>query len=96
MYEVLDLGWDSNGSGDSIVTDKENATRVAKVVNALRTTLESSSYNLPHLLFYGPPGTGKTSIISAVTKQLFGPLHNQPPATHGISTQRKAGETMFQ
>lgn len=30
---------------------------------------------MPHLLLYGPPGTGKTSIILALSKELFGPLH---------------------
>ena len=32
---------------------------------------------LPHLLLYGPPGTGKTSIILAISKELFGPKKYQ-------------------
>ena len=32
---------------------------------------ESTSNELPNLLFYGPPGTGKTSTIIALAKQLF-------------------------
>ena len=28
---------------------------------------------MPHLLLYGPPGTGKTSIIHALSRQLYGP-----------------------
>ena len=27
---------------------------------------------MPHLLLYGPPGTGKTSIILALTREMFG------------------------
>merc|ERR1712098_292034 len=44
------------------------------VVDTLQSGLASSAANLPHLLFYGPPGTGKTSIILAITRQLFGPF----------------------
>ena len=44
-----------------------------QIVSMLSKYLKDSTSNeLPNLLFYGPPGTGKTSTIIALAKQLFG------------------------
>lgn len=37
----------------------------------LQTTIKDG--NLPHLLLHGPPGTGKTSMMLALSLELFGP-----------------------
>ena len=44
--------------------------------NNIKQVLESciQNNNLPNLLLYGPPGTGKTSTITAMCRQLFGPI----------------------
>ena len=44
--------------------------------NNIKQVLESciQNNNLPNLLLYGPPGTGKTSTITAMCRQLFGPV----------------------
>merc|ERR550514_2657757 len=51
----------------------EEVAHQEEVTAALKSAVESSDHNLPHLLFYGPPGTGKTSLILALAKDLFGP-----------------------
>ncbi len=44
-------------------------------IKILRTLI--SRHELPHLLLYGPPGTGKTSLILAISNELYGKNTNK-------------------
>jgi replication factor C subunit 2/4 len=50
----------------------EDVCHQEEAIATLKNALETG--NLPHLLFYGPPGTGKTSAVSAMVRQMFGPV----------------------
>ena len=50
----------------------EEVCHQEEAIATLKNALETG--NLPHLLFYGPPGTGKTSAVSAMVRQMFGPV----------------------
>lgn len=43
-----------------------------EIIQILRKAITTGE--LQHLLLYGPPGTGKTSMIHAVTNELYGPI----------------------
>jgi replication factor C subunit 2/4 len=44
-----------------------------KILTIFREAVTDKNKSIPHMILCGPPGSGKTSVILAVTKQLFGP-----------------------
>ena len=58
--------------------EKHRPTNISEIYtqNNIKQVLESciQNNNLPNLLLYGPSGTGKTSTITAMCRQLFGPV----------------------